>query len=47
MVCAMLTLAIKNLEVYLSNSNLPFGKNAIWVKFLAQNKETSKQTAGV
>ena len=42
----MLTIAIKDLEVRLSNSNLPIGKNVICFEPSAQKGETSKQTAG-
>ncbi len=45
-VCAMLAVAIEDLEVRLGNSNLPLGKSAIWFEPLAQKGETSKQTAG-
>ena len=45
-VCAIFTIAIKDLEVCLSNLNLPLGKSAIWFKLSAQKEETSKQTAG-
>ena len=41
----MLGVVIKDLKMRLSNSNLSLGKSAIWFKFLAQKKETSKQTA--
>ena len=44
-VCAMLAVAIENLEVYLDNSNLPQRKSAIWFEPLAQKGETGKQTA--
>ena len=44
-ICTMLAIVIKDLEVYLGNSNLPLGKNAIWFKPLAQKRETGKQTA--
>ena len=42
----MLTVAIKDLEVQLSNSNLPIEKSAICFEALAQRGETGKQTAG-
>lgn len=41
-VYTMLVVVIKNLEIYLSNSNLLTRKNAICFKFLVQKKETSK-----
>ncbi len=44
-VCAMLALAIKDLEVRLRNSNLILGKSAIRFESLAQKGETGKQTA--
>lgn len=40
--CAMLVLAIENLEVYLDNSNLPLRISTIQFELLAQKKETSK-----
>lgn len=45
-VCTMLTIAIKNLEVRVGNLNLSLGKNAIWFKPLAQKGDTGKQTTG-
>lgn len=45
-VCAMLVVAIEDLEVRLGNSNLPLGKSAIWVEPLAQKGDTGKQMAG-
>lgn len=42
-ICSILTVIIKDLELCLSNSNLPMRKSAIWFKFLAQKEETSKQ----
>ncbi len=45
-VCAILAVAIKDLEVRLCNLNLLLRKKAIWFKLLAQKGETSKQTAG-
>ena len=45
-VCAMLVVAIENLEMQLNNSNLPIGKSAICFEPLAQKRETGKQTAG-
>lgn len=41
----ILTILIKDLKMYLRNSNLPIGKNAICFEFLAFKKETNKQTA--
>lgn len=41
----MLAVIIKDLEIHLSNSNLPMRKSAIYFKFLAQKREISKQTA--
>ena len=43
----MLAVKIKDLEVRLSNSNLSTRKNAIYFEFLAQKRETSKQTANI
>ena len=45
-VCAILAVAIKDLEVQLSNLNLPIGKSAICFELLAEKGETDKQTAG-
>ncbi len=45
-VCAMLAVAIEDLEVRLGNSNLPLGKSAIRFEPSAQKGETGKQTAG-
>lgn len=45
-VCAMLAVAIEDLEVRLSNSNLPTGKSAIRFEPSAQKGEAGKQTAG-
>ena len=45
-VCAMLAVAIEDLEVRLSNSNLPVRKSAIRFEPLAQKGETGKQMAG-
>ena len=42
----MLTIAIKDLEMRLSNPNLPLEKSAICFEPLAQKGETGKQTAG-
>lgn len=44
-VYAIFAVAIKNLKVQFSNSNLLVGKNTIWFKFLAQKKEIDKRTA--
>ena len=41
----MFAVAIEDVEVQLSNSNLPIGKNAICFEPLAQKEETGKQTA--
>lgn len=46
-VCNILTIAIEDLKVYLSNSNLLLGKNAIKFKVLVKKKETSKQMASI
>ncbi len=43
-VYAILAIAIEDLGVHLSNSNLPLGKNAIWFEPLAQKGEITKQT---
>ena len=40
----MLTIAIKDLEIRLGNSNLPLRKRAIWFKLSAQKEEIGKQT---
>ena len=45
-VCIIFAIAIKDLEVYLSNWNLPTWKNVIYFEPLAQKKETGKQMAG-
>ena len=45
-VCVILVVAIKDLEVQLSNSNLPIRKSAIRFEPLAQKRKISKQTAG-
>ena len=42
---AMFVIAIEDLKMYLSNSNLPLEKSAIWFELLAQKGETGKQTA--
>lgn len=42
----MLAVAIEDLEVRLSNSNLPTGKSAIRFEPSAQKGEAGKQTAG-
>lgn len=44
---AMLNIAIKDLKVHLSNSNLSTGKKAICFKLLTQKRETGKQTVDV
>lgn len=43
-VCAILTIAIKDLEVRLGYSNLLLGKSEIWFKLSVQKRETGKQT---
>ena len=43
---AILAIAIKDLEVCLSNSNLPMAKSAIFFNASGQNRKTGKQTAG-
>ena len=43
-VCVILTITIKDLEVRYDNANLLLGKSAIWFELLAQKGETSKQT---
>ena len=45
--CAMLVVAIEDLEMRLANSNIPLAKSAIWFEPLAQKEETGKQTAGI
>ena len=42
---AILTIAIEDLEVQLSNLNLPIGKNEICFEPSAQKRETGKQMA--
>lgn len=46
-ICAIFAIAIKSLEIYLSNSNLLMEKSAIYFKLLAQKKEINKQTANI
>lgn len=41
----MLVITIKDLKMYLNNSNLLTGKNAICFELLAQKEETDKQIA--
>ena len=41
-VCAMLAVAIEDLEVRIDNPNLPLGKSAIWFEPLSQKFKTSK-----
>ena len=43
-VCAILIIAIKDLELRLGNSNLLLGKSAIWFEQSAQKGEIGKQT---
>ena len=45
-VCAILAIAIEDLEMRLSNLYLPLGKSAILFEPSAQKGETGKQTAG-
>lgn len=45
-VLAMLTIAIKNLEKHLKNSNLIIKKSAICFKSVAQKRKTDNQTSG-
>ncbi len=45
-VYAILAIAIENLEVQLSNLNLPMGKNVIRFEPLVQKGETGEQMAG-
>lgn len=40
---AILTIAMKDLELHLSNLNLPIKKSAICLKLLVQKKEIGKQ----
>ena len=37
---AILAIKIKDLKIYLDNSNLLFQKNIIWFKLLAQTEKT-------
>ena len=46
-ICAILAIAIKDLEVHLSNPHLLLEKSAICFEFLAQKGETGKQTASI
>lgn len=46
-VCAIFVVAIKDLEVQLSNLNLQIRKNAICFESLASKRETGKQMANV
>ena len=43
----MLAVAIEDLKVCLSNSNLPLGKSIIGFEPSAQKEETGKQIAGI
>ena len=43
----MIAIAIEDLELHLSNSNLPIGKNAIYFEPLAQKGENGKQMADI
>ena len=43
----MLAVTIEDLELHLSNSNLPMEKSAICFEPLAQKEETGKQMADV
>ena len=43
-VCAMLVVAIKDLEVQIGNPNMLLGKSVIWFELLSQKLETGKQT---
>ena len=43
----MLTIVIKDLEIYLSNLNLVLRKSVIRFELLAQKSETDKQTDGI
>ena len=45
-ICANLAVAIEDLEVRLSNSNLPIGKSAICFELSAQKGETGNPMAG-
>ena len=46
-ICAILAIVIKDLEVCCGNANLLLRKSAIWFESLAQKKETSKQTVDI
>ena len=46
-VFAILAIAIEDLEVQLSNSNLPIRKSTVCFKLLAQKGDIGKQTAGL
>lgn len=41
-ICAILAIAIKDLEIRLGNSNLPLGKSIICFEPLAQKEKTDK-----
>lgn len=44
-ICTILIIVIKDLEVYLNNLNMPLKKSKICLQFSAQKDETDKQTA--
>lgn len=44
---AIFTIVIKDLEIYLINSNLLLRKNIIWFKLLIQKRKTDKQIASI
>lgn len=44
-ICALLAIAIKDLEIYWGNANLFLGKSTIWFELLSQKRETYKQMA--
>lgn len=46
-VCTILTIAIKNLEVHLGNLNLLLRKNVIGFELLVPKKKTNKQMTSV
>lgn len=47
LVCAILAIAVEDLEVCYDNANLFLGKSTIWFGPLAQKGETDKQTTDV
>ena len=46
-VCAILAIAINDIEMRLGNSNLLLRKSPIWFESSAQKREMGKQMAGI